>query len=163
MTKTDLDILVEDCVYHRLKVVESIEYIQKRTVTEDTPKGTIISESTYKRKKSYLLNHRGLNAYFDDHMRIGFIRDQRMRKGEMDAVMDELMRRWKDFVSKPTVDIREMAALAESINSINRSLREISLDNPIIAQIKQKIEEHDTALSAGSVSSIDYTQGTAFS
>ena len=156
MSKSELDILVEDCVWHRLTLDEALKYIELRT-------GQAISSAKYRRKKQYLTSHRGLNHYFDDHMRLGFLQDYRTRKEEMEQIMDELMRRWKSMTSVKVVNVREMSSLAETINSFNKSLREISLDNPIIAGIKQKVEEHDTAFTASKASSIDYTQGTAFS
>jgi hypothetical protein len=156
MTKTELDILVEDAVWHRLTIAESLDYIKTRS-------GEVISESTFKRKKSYLLSHKGLNIYFDTHMRLGFLQDYRTRKEELERIQDEMVRRWKHLVGKKDVDLKIMIQLAEAINGINKSLREISLDNPVIAGIKKKVEEHDSTLTSSQASSIDYTKGTAFS
>jgi len=152
--------LIQECIAVRLTYRESEAHIKEFT-------GEEISEAWWYRKKSTLMNDKSLNKYFDEQLRIGFMRDYRIRKIELESVLDKLMHRWYSLVDthegEPEPNIMNMRLLSNSINEISRTLREISLDNPIIAGIKAKIEEHDKPIQAGETSTIDITQGTAFS
>jgi hypothetical protein len=132
MKGTELEILVTDCITHRMTQVESKEYIKTRYKE--------VSLSTIKRTKSRLLSDDALNKYFNEHTRIGFVHDQRDRRNEMLSVMEQLMRRWKDYTSRKDIDIHRVVRLAEAIVNTNKRLEEISLSNPVISKIKAKID-----------------------
>ena len=129
----DMRILVQDCLTHRLTEPEALEYIEKRT-------GEKVKRDTYYTWKRKLKSDKELDIFFNDHTRIGFVRDQRDRKDEVDSVLDGLMRRWKNLKGAKIVDEYRMVRLSEAIINANKRAEEISLSNPVISAIKAKVD-----------------------
>lgn len=129
-----LQILVEDCITHRLTEIESLQYINERHKN--------ISDRTLRRYKKKIESDDTLNIYFNEHARIGFVRDQKKRKDEMDAVLTKLMNKWHSV--KDDDDIHRTVRLAEAIIGANKRLEEISLSNPVISQIKNKLDNYES-------------------
>ncbi len=126
-------ILVQDCLTHRLTEKESLEYIEKRT-------GEKVKRDTYYTWKNKLKSDKELDIFFNEHTRIGFVRDQRDRKDEIMSVLEGLMRRWKNMKGKEKVDEYRMVRLSEAIINANKRMEEISLSNPVISAIKAKVD-----------------------
>ena len=124
--------------------------------------GRNIARSTYQKHKHQIFSEDGLNMWFNTHTNIGFVQDQKMRNMEMNAVMDDLMKQWAKLLNKPDPHPNVVAGLAHAITDVSRRLGEISLDNPIISQIKIKIDTIEQQQTSES-GTTDYTKGTAFS
>ena len=145
MKKDTLEILVIDCMTHRLTEEESLKYIETRYKK--------IHRRTLRRRKREILDDDSLQMYFNEHTRIGFVIDQRNRKNEMESILDQLMRRWKDLTSKENADIYKIVRLSNAIVEANKRLEDISLSNPVISKIKEKVD----LLEAGKASREDDT------
>jgi len=152
----ELLLIIQDCVTYRLREKEALEYIGQRY-------GQSISRGHYYRLKRHLESDEELNYYFDEHARIGFVKDHYDRANEIKSVMTELMRRWFLLSKEKNPDIYKMVRLSEVIINASKRLEEISLANPVIAKIKAKVDSAVNRRFIGSDSEIDYTEGTAFS
>ena len=128
-----LNLLVEDCITHNLSINESIDYIEERL------KRRISTKTLWQHKKD-ITSDDSLNIYFNEHTRIGFVRDHRARTKEMKSVMNGLIRRWHKTKDDLSVDVHDLVRLSEGIISASKRLEEISLANPVISGIKAKVE-----------------------
>ena len=117
---------------HHLSERESLTYIEKRYKK--------VAKQTYHNYKKHIDSDDTLNIYFNEHARIGFVKDQRDRKNEMESVLDQLMRRWKNITGRENADLNDIVKLSHAIRLINHRLEEISLSNPVIAKIKAKVD-----------------------
>lgn len=129
----ELDLLVQDCITHRLSDKESLEYIKTRL-------NHTVSLAALKRRKYRMQSEKSLNQYYNYHTRIGFVKDQRDRKNEVEAVLNDLMRKWKQYTITNNTEISQLTKLSSGIIEANRRLEEISLSTPIIAKIKMEVE-----------------------
>jgi len=147
-----LEQLVIDCKIFRLSENEALDYIKIRL-------GKSISSRHFYRIKKKVASDTSAQKWFDNHARIGFARDYRMRKLEMESIMGELMHFFKKQSEKTDMELIGLVRLTESIINVSKRLEEISLGMPVIQQIKKKIDEarYDKG------PNYDYTQGTAFS
>jgi len=126
-------ILVEDCITHRLTEPESLKYIEKRM-------GESISRTNLQDWKRKINADETLDIYFNEHTRIGFVRNQRERYDEAESVMGVLMRQWGLFRKEKDPDIADLCKLADTIMSVNKRMEDISMSNPVISKIKTRID-----------------------
>ncbi len=95
---------------------------------------------TLQRYKNYINSDQSLDIYFNEHARIGFVKDQRSRKNEMNSVNEQLLRRWKNLTGRENADVDQIIRMSHAIVSVNKRLEEISLSNPVISKIKAKVD-----------------------
>ncbi len=125
--------LIEDCITHRLTYEESKDYVEKRL-------GAELSRTNFFDWKRKINSDDTLDIYFNEHTRIGFVKNQRDRYDEAESVMATLMRQWGEFRGKSDPDIGELCRLADTIISVNKRMEDISMSNPVISKIKTRIE-----------------------
>ncbi len=147
--KETIELLMQDCVTHRLTDVESIDYIDKRIHHKYTRK-------TIGVWRKQINSDDSLSQYFDDHTRIGFVRDQRDRMQEMDSVMKLLMKKWLTLT--PASDEYRMVRLSDAIVNASKRLEEISLSNPVISAVKAKVDAVGQVIGSSTISQPNYTQ-----
>jgi len=136
--KLHLEQLVQDCEVFRLREKEALEYIKKRF-------GKEISARHYYRTKKKITSEEYLEDWFNEQARIGFVIEHKKRIDEMQVVHKTLLELIKKELTKPESDQNRKGILQlfETLLKINYRLAELSLDNPIIQQIKKRIENSE--------------------
>jgi len=136
--KLHLEQLVQDCETYRLREKEALEYIKKRF-------GREISARHYYRIKKKITSEEYLQHWFNEHARIGFVIEHKKRIDEMQAVHTAIIELLKKEMSKDETEQNRKGILQlfEILLKINHRLSELSLGNPTIQKIKNRIDESD--------------------
>jgi len=134
-------VLVEECVARDLTEKEAIGTKAEPDFKSFFKRkyGKNIARSTYYDHKKEIFSKDGLSEWFNNHTDIGFVEDHKMRKLEMTVVMKDLMKAWTKLTAKANPHPNAIAGLTHAITDASKALREISLDNPVIAEIKKKM------------------------
>jgi len=125
--------LIEDCLTYRLTEKESIEYIKERYQS--------ITRNTLNNYKRHIESDETLNIYFNEHTRIGFVKEHVQRFKEMNIVLKGLLELWDKLDMTIQADQQTRIRLAHAIISVNNRLENISLANPVISKIKAEIDK----------------------
>ena len=136
--KLHLEQLVQDCETYRLSEKEALEYIKKRF-------GRKISARQYYRIKKKITSEEYLQDWFNEHARIGFVIEHKKRIDEMQAIHETLIGLLKKemFKDETEQNRKGILQLFEILLKINHRLSELSLGNPVIHKIKNRIDESD--------------------
>lgn len=151
--------LAADCRTWRLKEDEALVYFRKMT---GKPR---FSPSTLYRVYRQFDSDESVNAWMNEQARIGFVRTHRELIDEIDHIAEPLMRLYIEEANKPSTipdpkdtnpdqsqrhRIRNpdknkylMLKLAAELRELNERKSQLNLGNPIIASIKQKIDQSE--------------------
>jgi len=148
--------LVLDCDTYRLSEKESLEYITVRF-------GKSISVRQYYRIKRKVLSDESIQKWFEFFTRTGFVIELKKRMEEIELVQKTCMRLLKSELDKPELQQNRnwLLKLIREIRANNELLSEKDLDNPIIEQVKKRIDDSKKGFIQNS--KIDYCRDTAFS
>jgi len=148
--------LVLDCDTYRLSEKESLEYITVRF-------GKSISVRQYYRIKRKVLSDESIQKWFEFFTRTGFVIELKKRMEEIELVQKTCMRLLKSELDKPESQQNRnwLLKLIHEIRENNELLSEKDIDNPIIEQVKKRIDDSKKGFIQNS--KIDYCRDTAFS
>jgi len=137
-----LYILMIECETYRLSEKESMEYIERKTGGE-----CIISSRHYHRIKKRIRSEAECQDWLNHQARFGFVIEHKKRIDEMEIVQRELMRLLLSETTKDESAQNKDLILKtlSQIESANKRLAELNLGSPVIAEIKNQIEERDNA------------------
>ena len=138
-----LDKLISDCITFRLKAKEAIEYIRKECT------GCPISERTYFRRRKRLLSDRTRDSWFSYFCRIGFVEIHKKVMEDLQMIQDDSLRRLYEEKFKPEEkrDDNLILKLKKDIRENCLMLSEFSVDTPVIAGVKARLDKADRGLS----------------
>ena len=123
---------------NELDVFEEIIQLESLTSEPEKPSDVFQGSQAHQKRSQEITSDDSLSQYFDEHTRIGFVRDQKNRKSEMESVMNTLMRKWKKFDINS--DEYRMVRISDAIVNASKRLEEISLSNPVISAVKAKVD-----------------------
>jgi len=131
-----LEQLVLDCCTYNLSEKESLEYVKIRL-------GKSISCRHYYRIKRKVSSEPFTQSWLDYHTRIGFAIEHRKRIWEIELLQRTCIQLFKNEVEKSESEqnLDSILAISNIILKNNAKLSELSLDTPIIAQIKRRLED----------------------
>ena len=147
--------LAWDCKIWNLSERESLTYFEQM--------GHPISRMKYYRILKFLESSRSIHVWMDQQAKTGFIINHREHFEEIERIKEPIMRMFilqtnlPDYVSDPTDNNPNLKQrrrilnpqkkpylilrLAERLESLNRRAAEINLGNPVVANIKTKIDQ----------------------
>ena len=119
---------------------ETIEYVKSRLNLDN------FSEGSYKKFRSEILNDDQLNVqWISYYARKGFVEFYRNRIAEMEMIQKETLKQWHNELNKPDSqkDNNLIVKLVAELRANNQQLASLGMVTPIIAAIKNIIDDKD--------------------
>jgi hypothetical protein len=118
---------------------ETIEYVKSRLNLD-------FSEGSYKKYRSEILNDDESNVqWITYYARKGFVEFYRKRISEMEIIQKDTLQQWHNEMNKPDSrkDKNLILKLGAELRANNQHLTSLGMVTPIIATIKNIIDEKD--------------------
>ena len=134
--------LIKQCMIDadimRLSKQETIEYVKSRL-------GLDFSEGSYKKYRSEILNDEANVPWISYYARQGFVEFYRKRIVEMEMIQKETFKQWHIELNKADSQKYKnlILKLVAELRANNQQLTSLGMVTPIIATIKNFIEENN--------------------
>lgn len=134
--------LVIECETYRLGEKESKEHIKTKTDGE-----CVISSKRYNRIKKRIRSDAECQNWLNYQARIGFVIEHKKRIDEMETVQRVSMRLLLNETTKDESKQNKhlILKILSQIESANKRLAELNLGSPVIAEIKNQVNERENA------------------
>ena len=142
--------LIKQCIIDAdimgLGRVESITYVKSRLGLDDEK--TSFSEGSYKKYRTEALSDETNVEWITYYARQGFVEFYRKRIQEMEMIQKETFNQWFNETSKPDSqkDQRLILDLVAELRANNQHLASLGMVTPIIATIKNIIDDNKEKL-----------------
>ena len=125
---------------------ETIAYVKSRLgLNDNNNKDPIFSESSYKKYRAEALNDESNVQWISYYARKGFVEFYRKRIAEIEMIQKETFKQWLIETNKSDSqkDKNLILKLVAELRSNNQQLSSLGMVTPIIATIKNIIEDKD--------------------
>jgi hypothetical protein len=121
---------------------ETIAYVKSRLGLDNNP---TFSEGSYKKYRAEALNDESNVQWISYYARKGFVEFYRKRIAEMEMIQKETFKQWFIETSKPDSqkDKRLILSLVAELRANNQQLSSLGMVTPIIATIKNVIDNNN--------------------
>ena len=139
-----------------LSKLETIDYVKSRLGLNES-----FSESSYKKFRAEALNDESNDVqWISYYARQGFVEFYRKRIAEMEMIQKETLKQWHIETNKPESqkDKRLILSLIAELRANNQHLTSLGMVTPIIATIKNVIDNNNNNIQQHPSIGIDFTK-----